>query len=186
MMNTPSLQDSNVMSKSRIIINWLIYQAVWFACIIGAASGKPWIGIVVGITAIIVHLSLASRPTVEFSLIMLTGLIGGVWDSLLVIIGLIDYPGGMLVKDMAPPWIIMLWMAFATTFNMSLRWLRGHDSLSAVFGLLGGPLAWWAGQGFGALVLVQPIPALAALALGWGLLMPGLIKLSIYIDDRLA
>jgi hypothetical protein len=181
-MNIPSMPDYSGLSRSKLIANWFIYQAVWFACILSAAAGQPWLGIIVGLTAIVWHLISARRPVDDLWLVLVTGIIGGIWDSLLVITKLIDYPSGTLFNGMAPPWIILLWMVFATTFNLSLRWLRGRGWLAALFGLLGGPLAWWAGHQFGALILLKPQAALIALGLGWAILMPVLIKLAARFD----
>ena len=119
-MNTRSSQDSSS-AVSRgffepgIIANLVFYQIVWLACIFGAKSGSPGWGILMALAAILWHLSQAQRPLDELRLVIIIGLVGGAWDSLLVILGLIHYPSGTLVDWMAPLWIIALWMAFATT-----------------------------------------------------------------------
>ncbi len=177
-----STSDSKALFQPKMVANLLIYQIVWLACILSAARGVQVFGILVALIAVVWHLSQAQRPLTEFQLILLTGLIGGLWDSLLVILGLIHYPSGALMPWMAPFWIMALWMAFATTFNLCLRWLHGHYRLAAVFGLVGGPLAWWAGHALGALKLLDPLLALAVLGLGWAALMPVLMRLAAYFD----
>jgi hypothetical protein len=65
-----------------------------------------------------------------------------------------------------------LWVAFATTFNVSLRWFKQHLLLAALFGAIGGPLAFLAGERLGGVEFTSYPAALTALAIGWGLLMP--------------
>ena len=40
-----------------------------------------------------------------------------------------------------------MWMLFATTLNVSMRFLRGRPWMAAVFGLTGGPLGAQSDQG---------------------------------------
>lgn len=168
-----------------VISNLLIYQAIWLACVLGAARGFPSLGSFAALAAVVWHLSRVERPAEEFKLILLTGMIGGIWDSLLVDFGLIRYFSGSLAPWLAPVWIFSLWMAFATTFNVCLRWLHGRFRLASLFGLLGGPLAWWAGARLGALEWGNFPVTLAALGLGWAILMPGLIKMAMRFDGVL-
>lgn len=180
-MNSPVASDYQL-AWPRIVSNLLIYQTVWLACVLGAAHGIPALGSLAALVAVVWHLSQAERPLTELTLVLLTGLVGGIWDSLLVVFGLIHYPSGSILPWLAPVWIVSLWMAFATTFNVCLHWLHGRFWLASVFGLLGGPLAWWAGEGMGALQWVDFPVALVALGLGWALLMPGLIRLAMRFD----
>ncbi len=170
------------LAKPGIIPNLVIYQTVWLACVWGAAHGIPALGCVAAMAAVASHLSKVKRPLDELKLVLVTGLLGGVWDSLLVVFDLIHYTSGSITPWLAPVWIISLWMAFATTFNVCLRWLHGRFWLASIFGLLGGPLAWWAGASLGALQLVGPLTALSVLGLGWAALMPALIKLAAGFD----
>jgi len=168
--------------EPRIVANFVLYQIAWLACVLGAAAGLPGLGTTTAGGVILWHLAHANRPRAELRLILLTGLIGGTWDSLLVGLGLIHYPSGMLLPWLAPHWIIALWMSFATTFNSSFRWLKGRVLLAAIFGLIGGPLAWWAGDRLGALELVNPVRALAALGGGWMAVLPMLMRLATRFD----
>ncbi len=166
----------------RIVVNVVLYQIVWLACALSAAAGMPELGTLTALAVILWHLAEVVRPLKAAGLIVLTGLLGGIWDSLLVNLNLIHYPSGMIFTWMAPYWIIALWMAFATTFNLAFHWLHGRLLLAALFGAVGGPLAWWAGARLGALELVNPIPALTALSLGWMVMMPLLMKLAARFD----
>lgn len=165
-----------------VLSNFIAFQIGWFACVLGGAHGLPWLGS--GIAALIVawHMTHATRPKQELILILIAGGIGAVWDSALVTLGWISYPSGTLLAGTAPYWMVALWMLFATTLNVSLAWLKRSALLAALFGAIGGPLAYYGGAKLGALSFLAPTPALVALALGWGLLTPLLIMLALRFD----
>ena len=77
-------------AKPWIIANLVIYQAVWLACVWGAARAIPALGCAAAMAAVAWHLCKVERPLSELKLVLLTGLLGGTWDSLLVIFDLID------------------------------------------------------------------------------------------------
>ena len=66
-------------------------------------------------------------------------------------------------------------MLFGTTLNLSMGWLKGRFLLAAIFGAIGGPLSYIAGQKLGGIVLVDSSMALGALAVGWAVFMPILL-----------
>jgi len=73
-------------------------------------------------------------------------------------------------------------MLFATTLNLSMRWLRGRIVLAAAIGCAGGPLAYLAGHRIGGIQFVDETSALLMLAVGWALLMPLLVRLGETFD----
>lgn len=157
--------------------NLVLFQVAWFACVLGAAGGRPHFGVVVAAAVVAVHLALAPRPLAELKLILVTGLLGGSWESLLVQMDWVHYRGGG-IPGLPPLWIITLWLAFATTLNVSLRWLQSRPGLAALLGFAGGPLAWWGGARLGALELAEPGFTLFVIGLGWAALMPLLMLLA--------
>ena len=163
-----------------IVVNFALFQLGWFACVVGAAYAQPWAGTLSVVVIVAYHLSRAGRPLAEIKLIALALLIGFLWDSTLVASGLLVYKVGMLNEMIAPHWIIAIWALFASTLNVSLRWLKGHYLVAALFGMAGGPLAYYAGSRLGAVYLLDPFLSLLALALGWAFIMP----LLMYLSDR--
>lgn len=159
-----------------IIINFLLFQFGWFACVLGGANGMPWLGPIAVVAIVLFHLLQAARPKSELKLILLAVLLGTTWDSLLVINGLLNYSSGMLLSFVAPYWIIAMWALFSTTLNVSLNWMKGRMVLSALFGAIGGPLAYFAGYKMGAVELSDQLAALMALGVGWAIMMPLLMR----------
>lgn len=165
-----------------LLINFLIFQIAWFSSVVGGAQQMPWIGPLAVMIAIAIHLKVAKRPLQEVTLILSCALLGTAFDSILVAVGWVGYPSGLFSDNFAPYWIITMWMLFATTLNVSMRWLRGRPLLAAVFGFVGGPLAYVAGQKLGGIELNHQFAALTALGLGWAVMMPLLMRLSESFD----
>jgi hypothetical protein len=165
-----------------ILINAVAFQLGWLACVLGGANQLPWAGTLVAVLIVWWHLSRAHRPAREFMLLAVVGALGAVWDSLLVAAGWLSYPSGTLLPNTAPYWIVAMWVLFASTLNVSLRWLRGRWPLAALLGALGGPLAYYAGAGLDGVFVTAPWSAYGALAAGWAAFMPLLVVLAKHRD----
>ncbi len=165
-----------------LLINIAAFKIGWLSSVIGGAQQMPWLGPTVVLAAIAIHLLRAERPSSELMLIFSCGLIGTFFDSALVAAGWVTFPSGMFSETLAPYWIITMWMLFATTINLSMRWMRGKPWVAATFGLIGGPLAYYAGHKIGGIVFVNETAALAMLAIGWAVMMPVLMRLGETLD----
>ena len=155
-----------------MIVNIVLFQIGWFACVLCAARDLPWAGTGVALVVAAIHLARAARPAEELKLIALALVIGVVWDSALVALGWITYPSGTLIAGTAPHWILAMWAIFATTLNISMRWMKKRWLIAFVLGAVCGPLSYWGAGRLGAATFTEPMAALVALALGWGVIMP--------------
>ena len=165
-----------------LVTNFLAFQFAWLSSVIGGAREMPWLGPVAVTIALALHLRAARKPIEEVALVIVCALIGAAFDSALVAAGWVTYKSGLFSSNLAPYWIITMWMLFATTLNVSMRWLRGRPKLAAFFGFYGGPAAYIAGQELGGIILTNQVAALMALAIGWATMMPILMWLSEYLD----
>lgn len=170
----------------KLLANAIAFQLGWFACVLGGANQLPWLGTLAAALIVFWHLSLAQWPGREFSLLVAVGMLGAVWDSLLVTAGWLAYPSGTLLNNTAPHWIVAMWVLFASTLNVSLRWLRGRWIMATLLGAVAGPLAYYAGAGLGGVEITRPGLAFTALALGWAFFVPLLIRLSMRLDGMRA
>lgn len=166
----------------KLLINFFGFQLGWFACVISASAGQPWIGVLAVAAAVWLHLSLSNHPARELKLILSAMLLGLVIDSLLLASGYLDYPNGFWLPGLAPYWIVAMWALFATTLNVSMKWMHGRIVVAVLMGSIGGPLSYLAGQKLGAITLIEPVHALLALAAAWGLAMPVLMALAARFD----
>src|SRR6187399_1186286 len=151
-----------------LFLNAALYQAGWMACTLGAAHGLPWVGPLAAGSIIGWHLVRARRVVDELTLVAVAAVCGLVFETALLQTGWVVYAGdwapayagatngaGATGGTVAPFWIVALWALFATTFNVSLRALRGRPVIAAVLGAVGAPAAYYAGARLGALELVS-------------------------------
>lgn len=164
--------------EPKIVLNFVACQLAWSACVLGGANGRPLAGALVAAAMIGLHLVLAKRAAPEALLIITASVIGLVWDSALIAIGLFSYPSGMLVPGLAPYWMIALWAVFATSLNLSMGFLKDRLWLAALVGAIGGPISYLAGGRLGGLEMSDPLLALGAQGLGWAVLLPLLTHLA--------
>jgi hypothetical protein len=165
-------------AASRNLINFAAFQLAWFACVLGGAHDKVAAGTLAVAAVVALHLALAPRPGPEARLVAIVTAIGLAWDSLIVSLGLMNYPSGMFAPGVAPLWILAMWALFATTLNLSMGWLKGRSWLAVAFGAVGGPLAYLAGKKLGGVEMNEPWLALLVQGLGWAVMMPLLLRLA--------
>ncbi len=170
-----------------VILNVVFFQITWMACVGGAAAGMWWLGPLILLAFCAWQLSVSRHRLADVQLMLIAGVIGMVADTLLVQAGLLRFAAPVPWPQLAPIWIIALWMAFALTLNHSLAALRSRLWLAAAFGLVGGPLAYWiairvwAGAEFSG----SPMLALLALALIWAVVTPVLLMLATRLSGPL-
>jgi len=166
-------------------LNLALFQIGWWAVVLTAAHGQPGLGIGVVTLSVAWHLAIARAPLAEAALIGVAAVVGLVLDSLLLATGWVEFTGGNLAGQLAPPWMLALWVNFALTLNVSLRPLQERPLLAAGIGLIGGPLAYWGGAQLGAMSFLNAPAALAALAIEWAVLTPLLAGLAKTLRERL-
>ena len=171
------------MSGARLAMNVLAFQAVWLGAVGGAAVGRLWIGPMAALALVAWHVAAAEQPRRELAAVAAVATFGTAWDIVPAAAGLIDYRGGVTALGGTPYWIAALWLAFATTLNVSLRWLRGRRLVAAALGCVAGPLCYAAGEALGALELTPPrAAALGAQAAAWAVLLPAAVALAARFD----
>ena len=186
-MNTAAApaNDARVAAKpgtSRLLINFVAFQAGWFACVWGAAHDMVVAGTVVAALIVALHLFCSVRSREELKLVAAAVVMGAILDSIVLATGVLQFHAGSFISGVAPGWILALWALFATTLNVSLTWLRGRWLLAAVLGAIAGPLSYWAGARLGAVVFLQPLPGFAVMAIEWAIAMPLLMHLAQRFD----
>ena len=156
---------------STLTVNYLLYQIGWLAVVLGVAANFVWLGSLVAVVLIVLHLAWVIRPGHEMRLLAAGGITGLVTDSLLVSCGLLSFEVGILVDGVAPPWIVLLWIQFATTLRFSLRRLLSNTWLKSATGAIAGPAAYAAGAELGVVSVTGP-ETFAALAVIWTFSLP--------------
>jgi len=163
------------------VINFILFQLAWFSCVIGAAKGMPWLGVVVTLATVTWHLTQAKAIKPEAMLILSALAIGASYDQILLSLNLVAYVHHGWDVAFVPVWILALWVAFSTILNVSLRWMRGKYLIAIVFGAIGGPLAYLGAEKLGAVTLYGS-SSYIALSVGWAIITPLLLLISSRLD----
>ena len=85
---------------------------------------------------------------------------------------LISYKDTISPFPIAPVWILSMWLLFSITIKHSLSWLNSYKIGQVTLGLIGGPLAYIAGEKLGAVSLHDT--SVFFLAIGWAVITPAL------------
>lgn len=163
------------------LANFLLFQLAWFAAVEGAARGSLWGGPLAVAVIVIVHLALVTEKGRELRYLLVVGLLGTAVDSGLFALDITAYPGTASTWSgpFVPPWIVSLWVAFATLPRFSMAWLVARPALAALLGAVGGPLSFYAGVRIGAVAPGgSPLLTAGVLALEYAVATPLLLALS--------
>ena len=167
-----------------MLLNILGFQIGWFACVIGSANQQPWLGVLISCLVILFHISRSHQQTFECKFLAAAVIIGIVFDGIPQSLGWITFsPVNFWPDILPPPWMIMLWALFASTMNISLSWLKHKKLLAMLIGAVAGPLSYWSGARLGALQLSNVSAAIIYLTIGWGIIVPVLLKIAASKDD---
>ena len=162
--------------RTRLAVNVAGVNVGWFACVLGAAHGLHWLGPVVVVGLLALHLAL-NRPWQSELLLAVAGAaFGFAFDSLLIACGAYEAERWLLPAPLTAVWLVALWVNFALVLNVALGWLQGRWVLAAALGFLGGPAAYYSGQRLGAMHLAPPLwRSLLALGVAWAAAIPVLL-----------
>ena len=168
-------------TRTALLANVLGYQCVWFACVGGAAAGRPELGLLASACFTVATLGLGGRWRADLRTAAVALPLGFAMDSAFAAAGWLAYASPGPWPFAAPAWIAAIWLAFAMTLNHSLGFLRGHAIAASLLGLAGAPLAYWsASRAFGVLGFAEPMVAvLLGVGMAWALLLPAILKLDL-------
>jgi hypothetical protein len=121
----------------------------------------------------VLHLLISTKKTADLKMMGLLLLVGLVVDGSLHALQFFSF------RDAGRPipgWLVLIWLALATLPHHSLAWMQGRPLLSAAFGAIGGPLAYWGGVRLGIATFHWPLPmSLLLLAMLWAIIWPAVM-----------
>lgn len=161
------------------LLNLGFFQCTWLAAVFGAAHGRVWPGAL----ALLASIAVQSAPWTPVrmparELLASAAAIGLGVDSALVMTDSISFPEAARNGWPPPAWMSVLWINFATTLDESLAWAGERKIAAALAGAVGGPLAYLAGQGAGAIRLDFRPESILPVACLWALAFPALAALA--------
>lgn len=138
--------------------------------------GFFWLGPVAVSSGIAWHPTRKNVPQGELALVIFAGVFDFLADLVLIRIGGLAYAGSTETAMLGTNWIVALWMASATSVNVSLAWIRGWVALGTIIGIIGGLVAYTGGRRLGVVAfdLLDP-RGILCLGFVWGVGIPLLI-----------
>jgi hypothetical protein len=163
------------------LANAILFQIVWIACVGGGGAGIWWLGPLAVLVFGGWQLSTSRFRSSDLSMVLVAATLGMAVDSLFIAAGLLKYPtAGPWGPDIAPIWIVALWIGFVLTLNHSLAWLKQRPLLAMVVGGVAGPISYWFGATtWGAVDFTAPtFVVLGALMIVWAVATPALVLMA--------
>ncbi len=156
----------------RKLINFVLFQLGWFACILGAAHGHVTAAVLFCAAIAAFHVWQSHERIQESTLLLKIGLLVIVADTMLVQTGSLVFESKGLLPGLSPIWMWSLWIILGCTLNESMSWLKGRYVLASVLGAITGPLSYLAGVKLGAAQWGDETQALVLLGIIWAIAMP--------------
>lgn len=154
------------------IINFIAFQIIWLIAVIGAANELIWPTIIIVGLFCVWQLSPKRRHKNDLRLVIFALITGLILDSTWQASGLIQYQ--LSLPFIAPIWILSLWVCLALGINHSLAWLKKSLWLPILFGAIGAPLSYLAGNRLGALSYPDGLLMInILLSISWAAVMCG-------------
>ncbi len=153
------------------LVNGVLFQAAWFACVLGGAAGTNLWG--VAVLLLMLGQSLAgAAPARDMKLVAALVPLGFLLDSAWIRFGVLDYGAAL-----APVWIVLLWAGVGLAVHHCLSWFKERPWLGGLLAGAGAPFSYLAGERFGAVTIDDPI-RLAAVSLVWLVLFAALFTVA--------
>jgi hypothetical protein len=130
----------------------------WGACVLGAAWGHHWLGMVVVFLLLIIHIAVIERNKIRivFMVALITIVTGFLADTLLIILGTVEPNRWLMPPPFTAIWDLMIWVNFSITLDRALRFLQNKPILAAVLGAIIAPPTYYAAGRLGALQFSEP------------------------------
>jgi len=165
--------------KLPILINALLFQALWLAAVIGSAHSVLWPSLLLTVMLLCWQLPMSRRHPTDLRVLTAAIIMGLIIDSAWVQLGFLEFTDQRPLPSLSPLWIIALWAGLALTINHSMLWLKNHPLLPPLMGLISAPLSYYAGQRLGAVTyLIDPLLFSACLGVTWAIALSILVRLS--------
>lgn len=167
--------NSSMLNKAA---NFIWFQTIWFLAIFTQYEFVWVIGLL-----FVAFFLISPAKTRDMVLLMIVIVLGCVVDSALTLANLFLFNSAVFVVPI-PFWLIALWGAFSLTLPYSLNYLQSKTLLCALLGAIFGPISYWAGERFGAVVFPQSLGlTLFTLAIVWAAIFPLCMVLTRHVES---
>jgi hypothetical protein len=176
-----SISVPAALKKILILIGWFgLYKVVWLCAVLGGGLyGHPILSGLPMVIWCILWIRFHKHPKPTLYLAQIACLYGLIWDSALVLSGVMHFPSDAQALLPSPPWMIVLWLGFGCIIHSSFSRLYGRYLLALAIGSVGGVMAYLGGVGMNALnMTVSKHVFVFSVGLEWGIAFPFLLWVS--------
>ena len=153
-------------------LNIIVFNLLWVGLVLGRDSL-----IHITLTILLIYLGCLLRfSDLKVHQILLPALIGITIDSSLTFFGIFIFPESNLI---IPFWLIVLWINFSTTLNLSLSFIGKSKLVAFGLGATALPFHYTVGERLGAVIFGEPyFFSILILVLVWSVSFPILFIVS--------
>lgn len=153
-------------------LNIIIFNLLWAGLVLGRDSL-----IYLTLPCLLIYLACLLRiGDLKLHQILLPALIGITIDSSLTFFGIFIFPDSSLI---VPFWLIVLWVNFSTTLNLSLSFIGKNKLVAFGLGATALPFNYTVGERLGAVAFGEPyLFSILILVLVWSVSFPILFMVS--------
>jgi hypothetical protein len=183
MKSDKTLDPQLIGGLTKSLWNLISVNIGWLACILGAARGYYWLGLVVVPFLFVIHITVIQRCKVLeiFIVAMASIAIGFFTDTILIIVGAVEPNRWIMPTPFTTVWDLMIWANFSLTLDASLRFLQKRPLIAALLGAIFAPGTYYAGYRLGALNFSEPVfSSLLWVGAVWLFAMPCLSLMAMY------
>jgi len=150
-------------------LNAILFQIVWFVCLL---AGSGW-GLAVTVLYLFLHDRYFMTTGREWRLLLVFVVFGIVIDGTLFQLGVFSNGDENGLVAIPPVWLLCLWVSTGTLFVHSLAFLRSRYFLSALIGMIGPTMSYFAGAKLAGITLAEPIlMSLFIVSAIWAIVLP--------------
>lgn len=168
------------------LLNSLCYTAGWFWCVLFGIHGHPILGAIGAVFLILFQLYCTKIKDIglyiqDLLLVIFSVPLGALLEMLFIQTNLIHYAN--TTKMLPPIWIVFLYPLFSLLLNHSLKIIKKNYLISFLFGFLGAPLSYIAGNSLGGLTFPYPLlQTWIMIGICWGLYLCLLTKIANIVE----
>lgn len=158
-MKSAEIKHSKVVQNLvKNIWNVISVDIGWGACVLGAAWNHHWLGMIVVLLLLIIHIAVIEQNKIRivFIVAFMTVVTGFLADTLLILLGIVEPNRWVMPPPFTAIWDLMIWVNFSLTLDRALRFLQKKPLLAAILGAMIAPPTYYAAGRLGALRFSEP------------------------------
>jgi hypothetical protein len=153
-------------ARLSFLIDFALFQAVWFACVLATRSPYPQVLPLAGSILVIGRVIWKGRFQEALPLACTCIIIGTLGDALLIKLGFLSFSSYPNLLG-APLWMVALWMNFGLMLHPLFAWFMKNLVRTLLGFSIGGALAYYSGEKLEVLSLENGWQSILSIGFEW-------------------